>query len=65
MPRETRMKEKGMMRQERDTRGLGGIFCPICGFFFDDKYTQNKSEYVDCKIHTKLGLKGFKLYDIL
>ena len=60
----TRMKEKGMARQQRETSGrrdtaIGGIHCPICHLFFNDNPGKNIAEYYKCEQHQ--NLTGYRL----
>ena len=64
MPKESRMKNIGITRQQAETLGrrdkaIGGIHCPICHLFFNDNPAKNIAEYYKCSQHGKL--KGYKL----
>lgn len=64
MRKETRIKNKGMMRQRMSQNyGLGPVFCKECGLFFDDNRIRNYANYQECKQHT--GFTGYSLYDQL
>jgi len=52
------MKKNKKRSKQYLSTGIGGVFCPICGYFFDDSKL-TRANFHSCKQHD--GLKGYHL----